>query len=40
MLYKKKNYPAWDQDFNTADLLMLLPISRLNKRYAKLFLGQ
>ena len=32
--------PAWDPDFNTADLLVLLPISRLNKRYAKHFLGQ
>ena len=32
--------PAWDPDFNTADLLMLLPMSQLNKRYAKHFLGQ
>lgn len=32
--------PAWDPDFNTADLLVLLPMSRLNKRYAKHFLGQ
>lgn len=32
--------PAWDPDFNTADLLMLLPMSRLNKRYAKHFLGK
>jgi putative hemolysin len=31
--------PAWDPDFNTADLLVLLPMSRLNKRYAKHFLG-
>jgi putative hemolysin len=31
--------PAWDPDFNTADLLMLLPMSRLNKRYAKHFFG-
>jgi len=26
--------PAWDPDFNTADLLVMLPISRLAKRYA------
>lgn len=32
--------PAWDPDFNTADLLVLLPMTRLNKRYAKHFLGQ
>ncbi len=32
--------PAWDPDFNTADLLVLLPMSRINKRYAKHFLGQ
>lgn len=32
--------PAWDPDFNTADLLVLLPMSRLNKRYAKHFMGQ
>lgn len=30
--------PAWDPDFNTADLLLLLPMSQLNKRYAKHFL--
>lgn len=30
--------PAWDPDFNTADLLMLLPLSRMNKRYARHFL--
>lgn len=30
--------PAWDPDFNTADLLMLLPISNLNERYARHFL--
>jgi len=29
--------PAWDPDFNTADLLMLLPLARLSKRYAKRF---
>jgi putative hemolysin len=32
--------PAWDPDFNTADLLVLLPMSRINRRYAKHFLGQ
>ncbi len=30
--------PAWDPDFNTAGLLMLLPIARLNERYARQFL--
>ncbi len=30
--------PAWDPDFNTADLLMLLPLSRMTARYAKHFL--
>jgi putative hemolysin len=30
--------PAWDPDFNTADLLILLPMSRLSSRYAKHFL--
>lgn len=29
--------PAWDPDFNTADLLMLLPLSRLNPRYLRRF---
>jgi putative hemolysin len=29
--------PAWDPDFNTADLLMLLPMSRLDSRYARHF---
>jgi putative hemolysin len=27
--------PAWDPDFNTADLLMLLPIRQLNASYAR-----
>ncbi|HEX7810835.1 MAG TPA: hypothetical protein VF460_02910 [Burkholderiales bacterium] len=27
--------PAWDPDFNTADLLMLLPITHMNARYAR-----
>jgi putative hemolysin len=30
--------PAWDPDFNTADLLMLLPVSRIAARYANHFL--
>ena len=30
--------PAWDLDFNTADLLMLLPLARVNPRYARHFL--
>ncbi len=31
--------PAWDPDFNTADLLMLLPLSRLNRDYARRLLA-
>lgn len=27
--------PAWDPDFNTADLLMLLPLKQLNQGYAR-----
>jgi len=30
--------PAWDPDFNSADLLMLLPLSRTDVRYARHFL--
>jgi len=30
--------PAWDPDFNAADLLMLLPLSRMDARYAKHFM--
>jgi len=30
--------PAWDPEFNTADLLILLPMSRMNQRYARHFL--
>lgn len=30
--------PAWDPDFNTADLPMLLPVSRVRERYARHFL--
>lgn len=29
--------PAWDPDFNTADLLILLPMRRLDERYARHF---
>ena len=31
--------PAWDPDFNTADLLMLLPMAQLNRRYARRLIG-
>lgn len=31
--------PAWDPDFNTADLLLMLPMTRLNERYARHFIG-
>jgi putative hemolysin len=27
--------PAWDPDFNTADLLIMLPIARMDARYAR-----
>jgi putative hemolysin len=30
--------PAWDPDFNTADLLILLQMSRVDARYAKHFI--
>lgn len=30
--------PAWDPYFNTADLLMLLPMSRMNPRYMRHFI--
>ncbi|MBS1189107.1 MAG: ornithine-acyl[acyl carrier protein] N-acyltransferase [Rhodocyclaceae bacterium] len=32
--------PAWDPDFNTADLPILLSMARIGGRYAKHFLGQ
>jgi len=32
--------PAWDPEFNSADLFMLLPMSRLSARYARHFLGE
>lgn len=31
--------PAWDPDFNTADLLMLMPMKQLNRSYARRFLS-
>ncbi|HMM47179.1 MAG TPA: GNAT family N-acyltransferase [Thiobacillaceae bacterium] len=31
--------PAWDADFNTADLLMLLPLAQLDRIYARRFLA-
>ena len=31
--------PAWDPDFNTADLLMLLPLAQLNRNYARRLIG-
>lgn len=31
--------PAWDPDFNTADLPILMPLARLDSRYARHFLG-
>jgi len=32
--------PAWDPDFNTADLPILMPMSRVNGRYARHFMGK
>jgi putative hemolysin len=31
--------PAWDPDFNTADFLVMLPMTEVGPRYAKRFLG-
>ena len=31
--------PAWDPDFNTADVLMLLPMAQLNHSYARRFIS-
>lgn len=31
--------PVWDPDFNTADLLMLLPMAQLNRSYARRLIG-
>lgn len=32
--------PAWDPDFNTADLPILLPMDKIAGRYAKRYVGQ
>lgn len=32
--------PFWDEDFNCMDVFILLPLVRLNTRYARRFLGQ
>jgi len=32
--------PAWDPDFNTADLFVFLELARLEARYARHFLTQ
>jgi putative hemolysin len=32
--------PAWDADFNTADLFVFLPISRMSSTYAKHFMAE
>ena len=31
--------PAWDPDFNTADLPILMPMAKIADRYAKHFLN-
>jgi putative hemolysin len=31
--------PAWDPDFNTADVFILLPLSRVDRKYARRFMG-
>ncbi|MBK7793979.1 MAG: GNAT family N-acetyltransferase [Betaproteobacteria bacterium] len=31
--------PAWDPDFNTADLFVFLPLARVEPRYARHYLG-
>jgi putative hemolysin len=31
--------PAWDPDFNTADVLVMLPMANLNARYARHFVN-
>ena len=32
--------PAWDPDFNTADLPILMPMSKISDRYSKHFIGK
>lgn len=31
--------PAWDSEFNTADLMIMMPMARVDMRYARHFLG-
>ncbi|KOR30977.1 hypothetical protein TI05_13185, partial [Achromatium sp. WMS3] len=31
--------PAWDKDFNTADLMIMMPMSKVTKRYHRRFLN-
>ena len=31
--------PAWDPDFHSADLFVLVPLARLDPRYLRHFLG-
>ncbi|MGB8516434.1 MAG: GNAT family N-acetyltransferase, partial [Gallionella sp.] len=32
--------PAWDPDFNCADVFILMPVSRMNPKYTKHFMRQ
>jgi putative hemolysin len=32
--------PAWDPDFHSADLFMMLPLERLDSRYARHYLKE
>ncbi len=32
--------PAWDPDFNTADLLIMMPMARIGQRYARHFVDR
>ncbi|MEY3580674.1 MAG: hypothetical protein RI984_1778, partial [Pseudomonadota bacterium] len=32
--------PAWDPDFHSADLFMMLPLARLDSRYARHYLKE
>lgn len=32
--------PAWDPDFNTADLLIMMPMARVDQRYARHFMDR
>ena len=32
--------PAWDPDFNTADLMLLMPMARMSSRYARHFVDR